>query len=208
MAADWEAHLDTIMQSVLDNGGRSCINASTIIIGAHGQKLGEALAARLGPIEPLPPEHTEAILAAFPDRLVAEKIDASIDSAVQRGSARDLTQSYRDGPRLREFMGALYLCPTILLCDQLDAPLASTEFPFPFASIVQMPIQEALEKIGPTLTVTLLSEDEELVRSTLQSAHIDRINLGDIPTSQIRWDQPHEGNLFDFLYQRRAIQVA
>lgn len=105
-------------------------------------------------------------------------------------------------------MGALYLCPTILLCDQLDAPLASTEFPFPFASIVQMPIQEALEKIGPTLTVTLLSEDEKLVRSTLQSAHIDRINLGDIPTSQIRWDQPHEGNLFDFLYQRRAIQVA
>ena len=31
-------------------------------------------------------------------------------------------------------------------------------------------------------------------------------DLGPIPTNQIGGDQPHEGNLFDHLYGRRAIQ--
>jgi hypothetical protein len=25
---------------------------------------------------------------------------------------------------------------------------------------------------------------------------------------QISWDQPHEGNLFEFLYRRRALEIA
>ena len=40
----------------------------------------------------------------------------------------------------------------------------------------------------------------------MRSPHVDRLNLGPIPTNQIGWDQPHEGNLFDHLYGRRAIQ--
>jgi hypothetical protein len=35
---------------------------------------------------------------------------------------------------------------------------------------------------------------------------VDRLNLGAIPTNRIVWDQPHEGNLFEHLYGRRAIQ--
>src|SRR5690606_7268410 len=31
----WEDHLDVLVRSVLDNGGRSCINASTIIVPRH-----------------------------------------------------------------------------------------------------------------------------------------------------------------------------
>ena len=34
------------------------------------------------------------------------------------------------------------------------------------------------------------------------------LNLGPIPTPRISWDQPHEGNLFDHLYARRAFQSA
>jgi len=45
-----------------------------------------------------------------------------------------------------------------------------------------------------------------LTRQLLASPHIERLNLGPIPTNQISWDQPHEGNLFDFLYQQRALQ--
>jgi hypothetical protein len=29
-----------------------------------------------------------------------------------------------------------------------------------------------------------------------------------MPTCQVQWEQPHEGNLFEFLYHRRAIQRA
>jgi hypothetical protein len=37
---------------------------------------------------------------------------------------------------------------------------------------------------------------------------VGRLNLGGIPTCKISWDQPHEGNLFDHLYARRAFQCA
>jgi hypothetical protein len=33
-----------------------------------------------------------------------------------------------------------------------------------------------------------------------------RLNFGPIPTNQVAWDQPHEGNLFEHLYARRAFQ--
>jgi hypothetical protein len=29
-----------------------------------------------------------------------------------------------------------------------------------------------------------------------------------MPTTRVSWDQPHEGNLFDFLYRRRALELA
>ena len=38
------------------------------------------------------------------------------------------------------------------------------------------------------------------------AAEVDRLNVGPIPTWQLSWDQPHEGNLFDHLYARRAFQ--
>ena len=33
-----------------------------------------------------------------------------------------------------------------------------------------------------------------------------RLNLGPISTMKISWDQPHEGNMFEFLYKRRSIE--
>ena len=37
-------------------------------------------------------------------------------------------------------------------------------------------------------------------------ADIGRLNLGPVATNSIQWDQPHEGNLFEHLYQQRAFQ--
>ena len=41
----------------------------------------------------------------------------------------------------------------------------------------------------------------------MASPEIDRLNLGSVPTNWVQWEQPHEGNLFEFLYRRRAIQA-
>ena len=54
--------------------------------------------------------------------------------------------------------------------------------------------------------VTALTEDERLSRRLLASPHVERLNFGPIPTNQISWDQPHEGNLFEHLYRQRALQ--
>jgi acyl-CoA reductase-like NAD-dependent aldehyde dehydrogenase len=207
-AARYAEHVDVLAHSVADNGGRSCINASTIVTPSHAEEIADALARRLAPIAPLPAEHPDARLCAFPDPKVAEAIDAAIERGLAAGGAEDVTARHRPGPRRVAIDGATYLLPTILRCDSIDHPLARTEYLFPFASVVQVPEPRLLEALGPSLVVTAITKDDGLRRSLLACRSIDRLNLGPLPTSRVEWDQPHEGNLFEFLYQRRAIQRA
>jgi hypothetical protein len=65
-----------------------------------------------------------------------------------------------------------------------------------------------LSAIGPTLVCTAITNDESFRRDLIAATHIDRLNLGPIPTPQVDWLQPHEGNLVEFLYRNRALQVA
>jgi hypothetical protein len=62
--------------------------------------------------------------------------------------------------------------------------------------------------MGKTLVVTALTANRALIERLLASPYVDRLNVGAIPTNQISWDQPHEGNLFDHLYARRSFQAA
>src|SRR5213080_2074849 len=61
----WEKYLDVMHDSVFVNSGRGCINCSGIWVSRHGRKIAEALAVRMGPVEPLPPEDPKSALAAF-----------------------------------------------------------------------------------------------------------------------------------------------
>ena len=69
----------------------------------------------------------------------------------------------------------------------------------------EVPQGEMLQRVGPSLVVSALTEDEDFVAALLDSPKIERLNFGDIPTSQVAWDQPHEGSLFDLLYRRRSL---
>ncbi|HWP44875.1 MAG TPA: aldehyde dehydrogenase, partial [Blastocatellia bacterium] len=122
--------------------------------------------------------------------------------------ARDVTSSYRGGERIVEWQGCTYLLPTVVFCETPDHPLANREFLFPFASVVEVDQKSVPEAFGPTLVVSAITNDAELINRLLSSSRVDRLNLGPIPTSKIVWDQPHEGNLFEHLYARRAFQKA
>ena len=89
-----------------------------------------------------------------------------------------------------------------------ETTLANTEFMFPFVSVVKCRQEKMLSQIQSTLVATAITEDEQFRRSLLDSGNIDRLNLGPIPTIQLNWLQPHEGNLVDFLYRERAFQTA
>ena len=78
---------------------------------------------------------------------------------------------------------------------------------FPFVAVVQCPQNKMLEHIGPTLVGTALTTDAEFQRELVSCTEIDRLNLGPIPTTKLDWLQPHEGNIIDFLYRSRALQV-
>lgn len=112
-----------------------------------------------------------------------------------------------------------YLLPTIIWIEPRAAnsalgeepswrhPLANKEYLFPFASVVECPADELPDAIGQTLVGTVISSDQKFLAAMSAAGHIDRLNIGPIPTYQLSWDQPHEGNLFEHLYRQRAFQM-
>jgi acyl-CoA reductase-like NAD-dependent aldehyde dehydrogenase len=204
----WPEFIDLMVTSIADNGGRSCINASAVVVPKYAAEIATALAQKLGPLEPLPAQDENARLAAFANPRMAESIDAAIEEGLQTPGAVEATARYRTGPRKVTFEGAVYLRPTIVLCNSLAHPLANREFLCPYASVVQVPQADMLSQIGPSLVVTAITQNAAFRSALLESPFIDRLNLGLIRTTQVAWDQPHEGNLFEFLYRRRALELA
>lgn len=204
----WPEFIDVMAASIADNGGRSCINASTVLVPKYAEEIADALAQRLGPIEPLPARDESARLSAFANPAMADAIDASIEEGLRVPGATDVTAQYRRGGRKTAFEGAVYLKPTVVRCDAFSHPLANREFLFPYASVVTVPQAEMLRQIGPSLVVTAITRDPAFRAALLESPLIDRLNLGPVSTMQVSWDQPHEGNLFEFLYRRRSLELA
>ena len=204
----WPQYLDLMVESIAQNGGRSCLNASAIIVPAHAAEIADGLAERLGPVKPRPIDDESAVLAGFANPKMAESINAAIDDGLQTFGAEEVTAKYRMGPRLVTLNGAVYLRPTIVRCDSLAHPLAIREYLFPYASVLEVPQARIVESIGPSLVVTAITRDERFIEQLMESPHIDRLNIGPLSTMQVPWDQTHEGNLFEFLYKRRAIQRA
>jgi len=204
----WEQFLDVMVDSVLLNSGRSCINCSGIWASRHTCDIADALARRVVGVRPLPPDHPESSLAAFTVPGVADAISKEIDADLQTSGVTDVTAQHRGDARLIKEDRADYLLPTVLHCDSPEAAIARKEYLFPFVTVVQCPERTMLDAIGPTLVCSAITCNAAFRRSLLDAVHIDRLNLGPVPTTQLNWLQPHEGNLVEFLFRARAFQSA
>ena len=71
---DWEKYLDVMVESVIINGGRSCINCSGIWASRHTKEIAQAIAERVGPTEVKTANDPEAALAAFTNPDMAEAV--------------------------------------------------------------------------------------------------------------------------------------
>lgn len=200
----WEKYLDLMADSVFMNSGRGCINCSGIWASRHTQKIAEALAERMGPVEPLPPEDPKSALAAFTVPKQADGVWADIENDIKQPGTTHCTAKY--GPRLVKKERCDYLRPTVIHCDSPEVPAAKKEYMFPFCTVVQCPQEQMLAKIGPTLVCSAITEDKKFQRALLDATHIDRLNIGALPTIKLNWLQPHEGNIVDFLFRARAFQ--
>jgi len=205
---DWETYLDVMVDSVFANSGRGCINCSGVWASRHTHAIADALAQRLAAVRPLPADHPEASLAAFTVPGVAEAISQSIDVDLQAPGVTEVTAKYREGTRVVKDGRAEYLLPTIVHCVSPDAAIAKKEYMFPFATVVACPQDRMIEAIGPTLVCSAITNDPTFRRQLVDAVHIDRLNLGAVPTIQLNWLQPHEGNIVDFLFRARAFQTA
>ncbi|MEK6249844.1 MAG: aldehyde dehydrogenase family protein, partial [Planctomycetales bacterium] len=201
----WEDYLDLMVDSVLLNSGRGCINCSGIWASRHTKEIAAAIAERIGPVEVRPPEDPEAQLAAFTAADMAVAIWDMIDSDLKEDGVEHMTGSY--GERLEQHQRCAYLRPTVIHCEDPSKAIALKEFMYPFVTVVECPQARMIESIGPTLVASGITGDASLQQALSDATHIDRLNLGPIPTIKLDWLQPHEGNIVEFLYRSRAFQV-
>jgi acyl-CoA reductase-like NAD-dependent aldehyde dehydrogenase len=202
----WEKYIEAMADSVYLNSGRGCINCSGIWASRHTKEIAQALAERLGPIAPKPPEDPTSTLAAFTVPGAAKAIWGMIEAKLHEAGVEDMTAPF--GPRLVEKDRCGYLRPMVIHADSPNRSLANTEFMFPFVSVVECPEDQMLEKIGPTLVCSAITENRKWQRQLIDAPHIDRLNVGAIPTIKLDWLQPHEGNIVEFLFRPRAFQAA
>jgi acyl-CoA reductase-like NAD-dependent aldehyde dehydrogenase len=202
----WEEHLDLMVESVISNGGRSCINCSSIWASRHSVEIAEAIAERIGPIEPLQPDNPQAALAAFTTPGAGAAVMAMIEQDLKEAGTRDVTQPF--GSRLVEHERYSYLRPMVIHADSSHRQIVSKEFMFPFVTVVNCPQAEMIKVIGTTLVATAITEDATWIGQLTDATNIDRLNIGPIPTNRLNWLQPHEGNLIEFLFRSRAYQMS
>jgi len=205
---NWREHIDVMVSAISDNGGRSCINASAIVVPRYAAEIAEALAQKLGPVGPTRPDDENARLSGFANLKMADFIDNQIEEGLKTPGAEDVTAKHRSGPRKAVFEGGTYMRPTIVRCDSFAHPLANKEFLCPYASVVTCAQADMLGQIGYTLACTAITKDPVFIEQLEAYAHIERLNIGPVSTMKISWDQPHEGNMFEFLWQRRSIERA
>ena len=190
---------------IAGNAGRSCLNASGVWTPKNADKIASAIAQRLAEIKPLPADHPDAKLAIFANPTMAERMNAMIEGNMN-GGAVDVCQQLRGTPRLHQEGRCTWLLPTIIRCDR-EHTLSNKEFLFPFASVIECPLDEIPESIGTTLVGTVITSDKTFQRAAMACGNIDRLNMGPVPTIRLTYDQPHEGNLFEHLYRQRAFQL-
>lgn len=202
---DWEQYVDIIAESIYINSGRGCINCSGVWASRHTKEIAAAVAERIGPIEVKEPDDPEAALAAFTVDGMAKAVWGMIENDLNEDGVTDMTAQY--GDRLVEQERCAYLRPMVIHCESPEKEVAKKEYMFPFSTFVECPEEQMLAKIGPTLCGTVITNKPELIRAASDAIHIDRLNVGPIPTSKLNWLQPHEGNIIDFLFRSRAYQV-
>jgi acyl-CoA reductase-like NAD-dependent aldehyde dehydrogenase len=204
----WESYLDVMVESVFANSGRGCINCSGIWASRHTREISEAIAKRLQDVRPLPAHHPEATLAAFTVPGVAPAISQALDADLQEPGVTEVSAKYRDGSRVVKDGRAEFLLPTIVHCTSPDATIVRKEYMFPFATVVECPQDRMIDAIGPTLVCSAITNDPQFRSRLVDAINIDRLILGPVPTVQLNWLQPHEGNIVDFLFRARAFQTA
>ncbi|GAA4427007.1 aldehyde dehydrogenase family protein [Bremerella cremea] len=203
---DWPQYLDLMVQSVFANSGRSCINASGIWASRHTKEIAQAIAEKIGPTEIKDPTDDEASLAAFTMPGMAPAVWGMIESDLAEDGVTDYTAPY--GDRLVQMERCDYLKPMVIHAETPEKQVASKEYMFPFVSVVECPQEEMIKKIGYSLICTAITADEKFARDLVNATHIDRLNIGPIPTHKVDWLQPHEGNIIEFLFRSRAYQAA
>ncbi|MCX4712319.1 hypothetical protein [Streptomyces griseus] len=104
--------------------------------------------------------------------------------------------------------GSAVLRPAVFLLDRQDAPQARIEMGFPCVWV--LPWRREGDWTAPlrdTLPLTAFTDDADLIESLVAEPSIDKIHIGDRPTTWTRPGLPDEGHLASFLMWTKAVVI-
>ena len=208
LADEWERLARGIADNIASNSGRSCFAPSLVMVPRHGRDLAQAIARRNAErLRLLERTNSEALLSAMSMPKVAGGVNQLIEEALSQDGAEDMSaELYPSGGRLQVAEdGRTFLMPTTIFCDSIDHSLAQKEFLFPFAAVVEISNEEALERMGPTLALAAHTKDSDL-KNRLARSQVSLVSINQ-PTSILDRRQPHEEQLFDEVLYRRLSWV-
>lgn len=207
----WIRLIDLITDSMMFDGGRSCINASGVIVyGENGtaiaDEIAQAVAEKVIHERILHPLNKNAKIAAFIDSTGAQGINQFISASIN-GNCKDITFELRKTPRIENKDGLMYLLPTVVMIKEKKNRLIGTEFPFPFITVIGVQDEKQMKSlIGNSLVLALITDDQDLVRELLTLPRVSKVYIGEL-TCAISASEPHEGLLSDFLFQKKAYRT-
>ncbi|MEW1811935.1 aldehyde dehydrogenase family protein [Pseudarthrobacter phenanthrenivorans] len=197
---DWENHLDLITDSVSKNAGVSCTNTTAIFVEGDARALAHALAQRL---EALP---TLSILNNDAGLPVQAAETARALEAYLRAAAEGTTPILGEAGIVEELGdGSAVLRPAVHLLPDPLSRQANIELPFPCVWIAPWTREAGIAPLKQTLALTVLTDDEQLVRDLLAEPTIRNVYSGPYPTFWNAPGVPHDGYLADFLMESKGF---
>ncbi len=188
--------IESIKKSMLDKGGRSCLNASQLFVTGNAAEktlkdIFDALNDEL-PTEFEDPLDENAEIPAFPDKESAKKIAQILKL---NGIKTDI---------LVEIEGITFLKPTLVLCYEYQESLF-VEMPFQYLAMTTIPKDKAENFLENSLVVSVFTEDSDLVKRLILNPTIKNISIKK-PTTDFELSEPHEGNIVNFLYDFKSVR--
>jgi acyl-CoA reductase-like NAD-dependent aldehyde dehydrogenase len=198
--ADWESHVDTIVDSISDEGGAACVNTTAVLVDGDPAPVAKAIAERLAAIPGLPPEHENAVLPVQP----TETARAFEKHLLDRASG---TTAWLGGDGVVEELGdgSAVLRPAVHQVDSPDAAQLGVELAFPCVWVAPWNRAAGVGPLKASLVLTAITEDEELIDELLAEPGISNLYLGDHPTHWLEPGVPHDGYLAEFLMRTKAV---
>ncbi|SDC48709.1 aldehyde dehydrogenase family protein [Streptomyces prasinopilosus] len=192
--------VDALARSVAADAGVRCTNTSVIRTSGDPAEVADVLAARLDAAPNLPADHPDAVLPTVSAEQ-AERLRHTVAGLEQAGLRRHSADA---GPvPLPD--GSYAARPVVLSTSDPRHPSLGTELPFPFAVVTRWSAADGLEPFGPTLALSVLSDDPGLPPAALAEPRIRRVVVGGAAPWTSGPELPHDGSLTGFLLEPKAF---
>lgn len=198
--AAWQDCLNTVVDSIIGEGGTACLNASAVYVEGDAAPVAEAIAERLSALPSLPPEDEKAMLPVQPIATAAA-LDEFLLS--HRGNARP----WLGGEGITDDLGdgSAVLRPAVFQVSSPDAPQTRIELPFPCIWVAPWSPVDGVRPLRDTLALTALTKDEALIGKLVDEPTISNVYTGVRIDGALGFEMPHDGYLSEFLMRSKSV---